>query len=630
MTIRWRIAILAVQLSILCVTTWLASGQPYSAATWFFAGLFAVAINPQILEPYYARPQDVLANSIIFGLLFLTTEKTKTSIGWNMLAAAILFFFVLALFSLVAGAGRTKGRLVGVAKACRAISQTASARLIFSSVFFLSVYEKYPPLNIEFWYLVACWAIILFIGKVNWQTIIANAEGKAPTAMAQGMIGPSSIMISAPEVPEIGTWIALSGKIETEGVVIKRVMRPDDTWGQIHIADQRKCETILQGEELNLRIMEKPRGKLMGSVDEGSTDRFLRFVATQSQEVGGVVVVPIRGKRDNVIFQLSSGFIERLDVKGGSHLVVRAQANQLGMFDPESMRFTKHRWVPPPGAPVWGGNVIPVPKEANNPDNSLLLGHVIGTKVPIFLDCSAVCEGHVAILGMTKMGKSTLAERIALDLGEKRRVTILDQTGEYVSKKGFPIYDKDVKSNEPGVCVYEPKPGEVPAQRALDFMEYIVKEAVEEYRKGTPAPRTVIIDEAHQFIPEPAGSGFGAPGREQSYKIGLLMMQIRKYGISVILISQRTAVVAKSALSQCENLIAFRSVDQTGLDYLEAIAGGDVRNFLPQLKQGEALVFGPAISSDSAVGIEVVNQVPKRTWKLPNKSLHLTPEHRRK
>jgi len=83
------------------------------------------------------------------------------------------------------------------------------------------------------------------------------------------------------------------------------------------------------------------------------------------------------------------------------------------------------------------------------------------------------------------------------------------------------------------------------------------------------------------------------------------MMQIRKYGISVILISQRTAVVAKSALSQCENLIAFRNVDQTGLDYLEAVAGGDVRYLLPRLKQRQALAFGPSISSDSPVAVDV-------------------------
>jgi DNA helicase HerA-like ATPase len=83
------------------------------------------------------------------------------------------------------------------------------------------------------------------------------------------------------------------------------------------------------------------------------------------------------------------------------------------------------------------------------------------------------------------------------------------------------------------------------------------------------------------------------------------MMQIRKYGITVILISQRTAVVAKSALSQCENLIAFKSVDQTGLEYLEAILGMDARKALPALRHGEALVFGPAVSADLPAVIAV-------------------------
>ena len=83
------------------------------------------------------------------------------------------------------------------------------------------------------------------------------------------------------------------------------------------------------------------------------------------------------------------------------------------------------------------------------------------------------------------------------------------------------------------------------------------------------------------------------------------MMQVRKYGISVVLISQRTAVVGKSALSQCENLVAFKSVDQTGLDYLEAILGDSARNLLPSLQQGQAIVFGPAASVDAPATIEV-------------------------
>jgi hypothetical protein len=82
-------------------------------------------------------------------------------------------------------------------------------------------------------------------------------------------------------------------------------------------------------------------------------------------------------------------------------------------------------------------------------------------------------------------------------------------------------------------------------------------------------------------------------------------MQVRKYGITLALVSQRTAVVAKSALSQCENVIAFKSVDQTGLDYLEAVLGSQARDLLPNLQQGEALVCGPAMSSDYPVAITV-------------------------
>jgi DNA helicase HerA-like ATPase len=84
------------------------------------------------------------------------------------------------------------------------------------------------------------------------------------------------------------------------------------------------------------------------------------------------------------------------------------------------------------------------------------------------------------------------------------------------------------------------------------------------------------------------------------------MMQIRKYGISIIFISQRTAVVSKSALSQCENLIAFKSVDQTGLDYLEGILGYGSKELLPTLSRGEALVYGPAIDIEKSLVINTI------------------------
>jgi hypothetical protein len=609
MSIRWRLGVLTLQLLLLIVATYAVTGQAVVASTWFLGGLLAIAINPQLLEPYYPRPVDVVANCLIFFFIYITATKDVARPVWNAFAIVLPLFAVCAIVALLLGAGRRHGRFLGPARAARLLSQVASSQIVYSAVFLLSAIEYTRTLNNQLWILIIFWLGILLAGVINWEGIWLAFSDKVSTATAEGMIGPSTIVVSAPVLPAPGTWLELSGKkIETRGVIINRIRRPTDVWGQIHVIDQESCEAVLGGSVLRLRQLKESERPLIGTVDAGSTDRTLRFTATRPLELGQVVIVGEETRE--IMYQLSGAVVERLDIRGGSHLIVKASANQLGVFNSADGRFERHRWVANPGAPVWSGAGMDPDLTYEPSENDLLLGYVIGTKVPIYLDCAAACSGHLAILGMTKMGKSTLAERLAHKLAVSRRVTILDQTGEYVNKKGFPgcgtdIAWKDVDWDAPGISVFEPQTGEVPAERALGFLQFLVQRALDEYKAGTPVSRVVIIDEAHQFIPEPAGLGFGAPGRDSSLAIGLLMMQIRKYGLSVILISQRTAVVAKSALSQCENLIAFRSVDQTGLDYLEAVAGGDVRNFLPQLNQGEALVFGPAVSSDSPVGIQV-------------------------
>jgi DNA helicase HerA-like ATPase len=209
----------------------------------------------------------------------------------------------------------------------------------------------------------------------------------------------------------------------------------------------------------------------------------------------------------------------------------------------------------------------------------------------------------MAILGMTKMGKTTLTFRLAQELSTEFPVVILDQTGEYSRRSVRNTTLADL--NLPSLTVSEVDASSTAPAKALKALRMLEELGREEYATGAAQPRVLILEEAHQFVPEPAMLGFGAAGRDEAIAFGLLMMQVRKFGISVVLISQRTAVLAKSALSQCENLIAFRSVDQTGLDYLEAVGGPHSRDLLPRLRQGEVLAMGPAISSESAVGLKL-------------------------
>ena len=75
MNIRWRLSVVAIQLLILSTSTYITTGQFYSGATWFSAGLFSVVIGSQILEPFYSGPTDIIGNVVISILLWLTTEK---------------------------------------------------------------------------------------------------------------------------------------------------------------------------------------------------------------------------------------------------------------------------------------------------------------------------------------------------------------------------------------------------------------------------------------------------------------------------------------------------------------------------------------------------------------------------
>lgn len=605
MTVRWRLAVLAVQLVALGLGTYLVERSPFSGGTWFLAGLLAVAINPQLLEPYYSRPGDVLANSVLALGLYAGTTRSVLPGVWDAFAVALIFFGFLSLAALGLGAGRTEGRLAGLGKTATIISRVATSRIIYSIIFFLALVEDFPLGSNEFRNLAITWALIVVLGRVNWQAAWSSAAGGPAYVTVEGLAGPSTLFVVGADIPEPGSGVTLRGsKVVTEATVVTRIRRARDEWGQLFVADRSAGETLLTGSTLSISKLETP-SDLIGSVAKGSSDRQLRFVAIRPLEVAQVVAVQSHSEAQSILYQVSSATIDEKSIKGGSHLVTSVTAEQIGTFDRETLRLLRHRWVPPPGAAVRSAPGITEIQAGSPPDHWLEVGKVIGTQLPVFLDLHEACTGHLAILGMTKMGKTTLTLRLVHALANTRRTVILDQTGEYVGKHGLTPYDLADSWTEPGISVKETIAGEVGPDVARDFFDRVVEAATSEYVQGDSTPRTIVIEEAHQFVPEPSGLSFNTPGRDSSYALGVLVMQIRKYGLSMILISQRTAVVAKSALSQCENVIAFRSVDQTGLDYLEQIAGSEVRRLLPALRQGEALVFGPAFSNESPVALTV-------------------------
>jgi DNA helicase HerA-like ATPase len=149
---------------------------------------------------------------------------------------------------------------------------------------------------------------------------------------------------------------------------------------------------------------------------------------------------------------------------------------------------------------------------------------------------------------------------------------------------------------------------EVPSD-ILPLIISLVAKLVFSIQQWTPAenrhPIALFCDEAHLYIPEressSSGEAFAVNVFERIAKEG------RKYGVGLVVISQRPSEVNRTVLSQCNNLIAMRLTngeDQAVVRRLLPDSLGGFSELLPILDTGEALVVGDASLLPTRVRIQ--------------------------
>ena len=73
------------------------------------------------------------------------------------------------------------------------------------------------------------------------------------------------------------------------------------------------------------------------------------------------------------------------------------------------------------------------------------------------------------------------------------------------------------------------------------------------------------------------------------------ILQSRKYGLGCLIITQRTANVTKSILSQCNTIFGMKVFDSSGKEFLENFIGKDYADNLALLEDRQAVVTGKAM-----------------------------------
>ena len=123
---------------------------------------------------------------------------------------------------------------------------------------------------------------------------------------------------------------------------------------------------------------------------------------------------------------------------------------------------------------------------------------------------------------------------------------------------------------------------------------------------GRQQPLLVVLDEAHRFIPE---------GDETSAHrtLSVIAKEGRKYGIGLMLVSQRPSEIDGAVLSQCGSLLALRltnSADRTKITAAVPDDLGGLVEQLPSLRTGEVIFLGEVMPIPSRVRVRKARQKP--------------------
>ena len=124
-------------------------------------------------------------------------------------------------------------------------------------------------------------------------------------------------------------------------------------------------------------------------------------------------------------------------------------------------------------------------------------------------------------------------------------------------------------------------------------------------------PLAFICDEAHLYLPKKEGQNPVELRAIEAFE--KIAKEGRKYGVSLMIVSQRPSDVSETVLSQCNNVIALRltnSNDQATVKKMMPESLEGLLDVLPIMDIGEALVVGDAVLLPSRIRIEPPSEKP--------------------
>lgn len=653
-------------LAMLSIQTQQVPSFDYQGA-WFWSGALLLILLSTLVESIFPTPGDAIANAaalilatIAFPAVRATGPETPASVVLGVKIVLIAMAAVPLVAGLVVVGAKREPPQMHIEKPWerflrRLATTVGSARVMYSGAFLassLAVMHDHVDDLVIFW---VAWLVVI-VGRplewlyLNWprRDLRAIEDRMAVVALRD----PALVELESSRPIELGALIS-SGDAVLE--VVDRSRSEDGTWALAVLTEGELPAVGSTGA-----VTGKADGPALGFIDSGTDLSGISFTVGPDStplNYGDLVTAEIQGK--TVLYQIVEAEINASKVETNvSHSHIRVNATKLGTWDETSERFKSVGWLPRAGAAV---RQLPVTEPTVRTD---AIGHIPGTTFSIRADLNTLVTHGSAILGVLGSGKSTFAKELVRRIVKSGcKVLVIDTTPEYAedlddlvarlpetiaasinaaiesradhkdktkelggNRREFAQeISRDVKAflnSTESVLVYDLTKFKVTKQvtgtdyktgdAGLDectlpeITAIISREilALMRDKRSDVARLCVVLEEGHYLVPE--FSSVSAKDDEKAVaQTAKIFLQGRKFGLGPLLVTQRTANVSKSLLTQANTTFCFRAHDDTTAGFLRERAGPMHIKALAKLEDRRMLAFGRGISCEDPLFLAV-------------------------
>lgn len=123
-------------------------------------------------------------------------------------------------------------------------------------------------------------------------------------------------------------------------------------------------------------------------------------------------------------------------------------------------------------------------------------------------------------------------------------------------------------------------------------------------------PVMLVCEEAHNYVPRNDSAMYKASRKS----IERIAKEGRKYGLNLMVVSQRPSEVSETIFAQCNNFLSLRLSNYNDQNYIKNLLPDNsnaITDILPNLAPGESIIVGDCIAIPSVLKIEMPNPAPK-------------------